>query len=104
VRESSFATTVDLDIKKSQSFDADSVPEVYRAALNLIDKFGWKSIGKPNTWSPLHWAAKENRADICIWLLSKGADARQLDENNRTALFYAQQQNSVDAIKVLSFV
>jgi ankyrin repeat protein len=46
-------------------------------------------------------AARYNKVDIIKYLLGKGADKKVKDQNGNTALRYAENSKSLDAIEVL---
>merc|ERR1711862_712359 len=49
----------------------------------------------------LHWAAKNNSAELCARFLARGANAIHRDDSGRSALDYAQEHGSAAALAQL---
>jgi ankyrin repeat protein len=54
-----------------------------------------------NGLTPLMSAARYNKIEIIKYLLEKGADKKIKDERGNTALIYAENSKSLEAIEVL---
>lgn len=70
------------------------LPDAYGAALVNIEQHGWQEVhpaDEPPVWTVLHWAASEDRADLCLRLLGARADPLRADDQGLSALDYAQQ-------------
>jgi len=65
---------------------------VHRRALVAIDKYGIEMVKWKNGFSALHWAAKSNRPDICIYLLSRGADPTAQDDSGKLPKDYTTSE------------
>lgn len=85
---------------------ADDLPEVYQAAVALILEHGWDALhGGENagpSWTALHWAAVEGRADVCRLLLDAAADPLHEDEAGCSPLDYAVSERHQAIADMLS--
>ena len=59
------------------------------------------SAGDTTQWTPLHFAAMMGRASVCTTLLALGADPAAKNEDGRTALDKARDQNKTECVAVL---
>lgn len=82
--------------------DASSIPPVYIAAINAVQRFGWIAVhhGEPE-WTALHWAASKGRADLCAQLLACKAPPDFQDNIGRTAIDYAKESGCLESMQVL---
>ena len=71
---------------------------IHRRALVAIDKYGIEMVKWKNGFTALHWAAKSNRPDICMYLLSRGADATALDALGKSPKDYTTSSSVVDVL------
>lgn len=78
-----------------------SVPEAYLKIMENIDNNGWETIQWARGFTLLHWAAKNNRTDLCIRFLRQGADPNSTDDKGRTPADYATQKNNLEVLDVL---
>jgi len=81
------------------------LPPVYMSALASIERHGWNAVhpeDEPPVWTVLHWAASEDRPDICRRLVAARADPRHRDEHGHSALDYAREAAGSEAWRVLS--
>jgi len=80
---------------------AKAIPEAYIKVIEQIDTIGWDKMQWARGFTLLHWAAKNNRADLCAKFMRQGADPEQQDDSGRTAIDYATDNNSADALEML---
>jgi ankyrin repeat protein len=74
----------------------------YADLLPLVaDKEETKSAVDKNGWTPLHFAAANNRPQCIEWLLQNGADKSIRDKSERTALDLANQRQFLDVVELL---
>merc|ERR1719506_3186765 len=66
-----------------------------------MEKKGWAVMQWDRGYSLLHWAAKNDRPDLCKYFLALSADPAARDGTGRTALEYARDENSAGAIAAL---
>ena len=52
-------------------------------------------------WTPLHWSALRNYADIARLLLAKGATVDARDNRHRTPLHFAAEKGHADVVNIL---
>jgi ankyrin repeat protein len=86
---------------EAAKIDKDSVPEAYLKIMENIDNNGWETIQWARGFTLLHWAAKNNRADLCARFLRQGADPNSADDKGRTPADYATQRNNIEVLEVL---
>lgn len=71
------------------------------AAVKKFVEYGADVNEESNGLTPLMFAARYNKVDILKYLLEKGADKKIKDERGYTALKYAENSNSLEAIAYL---
>jgi len=77
------------------------IPEVYVRMIKQIDSIGWDHMNWDNDYTLLHWASKNNRADLCQNFIAKGADPKHKDQHGKDAFGYAKAHGSDDALAQL---
>lgn len=60
-------------------------------------------VSMPTGWSPLHYAAFENRPEVIKYLITKGAKKDALAPNGYTALMLAARNGHVEAATALLY-
>eukprot|EP00928_Gymnodinium_smaydae_P092179 TRINITY_DN7598_c0_g3_i1.p1 TRINITY_DN7598_c0_g3~~TRINITY_DN7598_c0_g3_i1.p1 ORF type:complete len:928 (-),score=242.90 TRINITY_DN7598_c0_g3_i1:3-2786(-) len=91
--------------RKKDGNASETVPPVYRSALETAERCGWRALhpqGEPADWTVLHWAASEDRADLCLRLLACRADPCALDDRGLSALDHARNSGADGAWCVLA--
>lgn len=81
--------------------EAYGIPEPYIKVMEQIDQRGWSRMNWAKGFTLLHWAAKNNRPELCGRFLNQGADPREKDDAGKDALDYAKASNSIAALEVL---
>lgn len=61
----------------------------------LIPDVGVDAEDAKAKWTPLHYAAHSNKAAVCQWLISHGANKLKKDSHERTALEIASELSYV---------
>jgi ankyrin repeat protein len=101
------AKTISTIRTSTEVLDYDNSPlckAIQKGDLEAVKKFieyGADVNEKSNGLTPLMSAARYNKVDIIKYLLGKGADKKVIDQNGNTALRYAENSKSLDAIEVL---
>merc|ERR1712048_1428461 len=65
---------------------------------DMIEQDGWSSIEWDNDYTLLHWAAKNNKADLCARFMLSGADPLHCDAAGKDAFEYAREFESREAL------
>jgi len=82
-----------------------TVPEVYKAAISIITRYGWAALhGGENggaAWTVFHWAASEGRTSLCERLLQLHADPLHVDEAGKMPIDYAEEAGHLDTALLL---
>jgi len=78
-----------------------AVPEAYVKVMEQIDKIGWDKMQWARGFTLLHWAGKNDRPDLVARFMRQGAKADAKDATGRSAMDYAQEHGSHEAMKVL---
>merc|ERR1719198_110926 len=78
-----------------------TIPEAYAKVIEKIDKLGWDKMIWTGNFTLLHWAAKNDMADLCAHFMFQKADPEHRDDNGRTAFDYAREHDSVAALEQL---
>ena len=71
------------------------------ATVKKFVEYGADVNEMSNGLTPLMFAARYNKVEILKYLLEKGADKQVKDERGNTALKYAQNSKSLEAIEFL---
>ena len=77
---------------------------IFKGDIESIKKFveyGADVNEKSNGLTPLMIAARYNKVEIIKFLLAKGANSKEKDDNGYTALKYAELSNANEAIQLL---
>jgi len=74
---------------------------MHRKALIAIDQTGLSAVKFKKGFSALHWASKTGNTEVVKYLLSKGADPDQEDDEGKTAHDYAMDNYSLETSFVL---
>eukprot|EP00929_Paragymnodinium_shiwhaense_P075174 TRINITY_DN3842_c0_g1_i1.p1 TRINITY_DN3842_c0_g1~~TRINITY_DN3842_c0_g1_i1.p1 ORF type:complete len:1303 (+),score=443.74 TRINITY_DN3842_c0_g1_i1:130-4038(+) len=84
-----------------RSGNMSGLPDAYVKVMQQIDQLGWEKMHWNRNVTLLHWAAKNDLADLCGRFLAQGADAHHRDDNGKSALEYARERGSTRAAAVL---
>jgi len=77
------------------------VPETYVKLMEQSEQLGWDNVKWNNGYSLLHWAAKNNLAELCGRMMAQGADPFQKDSHGKDSYDYALEFNSRAALAQL---
>merc|ERR1719215_2351760 len=69
--------------------------------MDELDEKGWEAMTFESGYSLLHWAAKNDRADLCARFMFQGADPHSLDDAGCSAFDYARASGSARALAAL---
>jgi len=78
-----------------------AIPEQYKRVIEQIDKFGWDKMKWTKGFTLLHWAAKNNRDSLCERFMYQRGDPNAMDDNGKTPITYARENNAVEALQKL---
>merc|ERR1719163_2467191 len=78
-----------------------AIPEAYVKVIDQIEKLGWEKMVWARGFTLLHWAAKNDRADLCAHFLFQKADPNHKDDGGRSAFDYATDAGSKAALEQL---
>jgi len=71
------------------------------ATVKKFIEYGANVNETSNGLTPLMFAARYNKVDILKYLIEKGADKQIKDERGNTALKYAENSKSIEALEFL---
>lgn len=71
------------------------------ASVKKFIEYGAEVNEMSNGLTPLMFAARYNKVDIIKYLLEKGADKKIKDERGNTAMQYAENSKSMEALEFL---
>ena len=91
-------TTVSLEISSFCKAIVKGDLETVKKLIELGEDVNQKSLGM----SPLHYAARYNRAEIMEVLLANGANAKKRCDKGYTAQKYAELSGAMEALEVLN--
>jgi len=105
--DSTAADRSDRDELRGASEDGKNtaleLPVQFQEHLRTIETYGWHDA--PIVWkegySLLHWAAQKNKAALCEHLVELGADPFALDASGWSAVDFAKEFHSTEALDVL---
>jgi len=80
---------------------ANAIPPEHLKAIEAIDEDGWKSIDWDDNFTLFNWAAQNTRPDLVAQFIWKRADPDHLDGHGKSAINYAREHNSKDALHSL---
>jgi ankyrin repeat protein len=69
----------------------NAIPAAYQRVIEQIDEHGWDKMQWKRGFTLLHWAAKNDRADLVAHFLHCRADPNQRDESHLSAFDYAKE-------------
>jgi len=104
VRHSTETISMPAPGTTSEEGEADeyaNVPERYLNIMRQIDNRGWGKIDWACEFTLLHWAAKHDKARLCVKFLRQRADPRHRDESGKDALDFARENQSHKALACL---
>lgn len=78
-----------------------SLPPGYLEVMDKIDSVGWSGMQWEHGFTLLHYAAKNNNAELCARFLAQGGDPHHRDDNGKSALDYARESGATAAMSVL---
>merc|ERR1712100_542281 len=81
--------------------NGDSIPAAYAEIMEQIDEEGWDAMEWTRGYTLLHWAAKNNMADLCARFMAQGAHPLQQDDAGKNAFAYAKEYDADDAMEQL---
>ena len=70
---------------------------MHRKALMAIDRFGIDAVRYKKGFTALHWACKSGNTEVIRYLVAKGADLHQTDDNGKSPQDYADERDDPDA-------
>jgi len=79
----------------------EGIPAAYVQVLEQIDRVGWDKMVWARGYTLLHWAGKNDRADLCAYFMFSKADPNHRDDNGKSAIDYAKEANSSKALSQL---
>jgi len=77
------------------------IPNAYRRVVEQIEERGWSEMEWARNYTLLHWAAKNNRADLCSHFMYRRADPNARDDQSKSAFDYAQDNKCAAALRVM---
>merc|ERR1712151_1259574 len=75
-----------------------SLPPAYLSVMDKIDQVGWQQMRWEGGFTLLHYAAKNNNAELCTRFLAQNADPRHRDDKSKNALVYARESSGTAAL------
>jgi len=79
-----------------------SIPQSYVKVMDQIYQFGWDKMQWARGFTLLHWAAKNDRPELCSLFLTQGADAMARDDDGWTPFDYAREHGAFGALTALN--
>jgi len=77
------------------------IPERYKKVMEQIEEYGWDKMQWKKGFTLLHWAAKNDRDDLCGKFMFQKGDPNQKDDNGMSPIDYARANNATDALSRL---
>jgi len=71
----------------------NDLPPAYQKVLTQIETYGWQSMNWREGYSMLHWAASKGNKDVCKYLVELNADQLSKDDQGRTAVDIAKEND-----------
>lgn len=90
-----------LEVHSNASSGPKPIPEGYLKVISQIDNLGWDKMEWARGFTLLHWASKNDRADLCAHFLFRKADPEHRDHQGKNAIDYASQHGSRAALELL---
>jgi ankyrin repeat protein len=72
--------------------------------IYLVDSGAHKEVKNNKDWTPLHFAADNNKLEIVQYLVQNGADKDAKDWQDKTPLQLAQNQGHTSIVNFLSLI
>lgn len=93
--------TTSKEITEGNSPLCNAILKGDMATVKKFVEYGADVNEMSNGLTPLMFAARYNKIDILKYLMGKGADKKIKDERGNTALKYAENSKSLEAIEYL---
>jgi len=88
--------------RRSDDHSNERLGFVHTEILRQIEEVGWANMKWNCNFTLLHWAAQNDRPEVCSILMAKSADPCLRDDSGKDALDYASQQNARSALVELT--
>eukprot|EP00928_Gymnodinium_smaydae_P045217 TRINITY_DN30166_c0_g1_i3.p1 TRINITY_DN30166_c0_g1~~TRINITY_DN30166_c0_g1_i3.p1 ORF type:complete len:1402 (-),score=252.33 TRINITY_DN30166_c0_g1_i3:392-4597(-) len=85
----------------SEHIEELAIPGAYLEVMRNIDEAGWGGVHWSRGYSLLHWAAKNDFAELCARFMYQKADPETVDESGKDAFAYARAFESSKALEQL---
>jgi len=85
----------------SDTSSEGGIPEKYIPVMEQVQKYGWETVDWVRGYTLLHWASKNDKAELCSYFLHLRADPLAVDAREKTCFDYAREFKSHAALAAL---